>query len=136
MGYDRAVFSASPPPKTLCPVFNPKTHLTYSTSWVGPDKQVWSLGLDKPSWVVFSEPMFPGWIARLDEQPAMIYPADLALRSVYIPAGNHRLEFLYKPVWLVPLMVGLILWMVISLFYSWYLWIKPNRKTQDGALLK
>lgn len=50
---------------------------------------------DKPSLLVLSEIFYPGWQATIDGQPAKIYLTDYLLRSVYVPAGTHRVEMRY-----------------------------------------
>ncbi len=47
--------------------------------------------------VVFGEPHFPGWEARVDGSPARLYAPFGALRGVAVPAGNHTVELRYRP---------------------------------------
>jgi hypothetical protein len=48
--------------------------------------------------LVLSEIFYPaGWKAYLDGQETKIYRADHLLRAVYLPAGNHRISFLFRP---------------------------------------
>ena len=49
------------------------------------------------SFLVLSEIDYPGWQARVDGQETTIYRTDYALRGIVVPAGNHRLEFSYRP---------------------------------------
>ena len=53
--------------------------------------------LTQSGWVVLSDTYYPGWRAYLDDQPAPIYPADLAFPAVAALAGTHTLTFLYEP---------------------------------------
>ena len=39
----------------------------------------------------------PEWTAKVDGDPATIYPADAAFRAVRVPSGTHTVEFLYIP---------------------------------------
>ena len=39
-----------------------------------------------------------GWEARVDGTRVPLRRADLALSAVLLPAGAHRLEFVYRPV--------------------------------------
>jgi uncharacterized membrane protein YfhO len=41
---------------------------------------------------------YPGWRARVDGRPQDIYRADYGLRAVPLPAGEHVIEFIYRPV--------------------------------------
>ena len=56
-----------------------------------------------------SEQYFPGWRVMVDGKESRIYRADLALRTVFIPAGEHKVLFWYEP-WSfrVGLMVSLV----------------------------
>ncbi|MEP7343586.1 MAG: YfhO family protein [Acidobacteriota bacterium] len=47
--------------------------------------------------LVQSEVYYDGWEARIDGQPTKIYRTDYTLRGVSVPAGNHRVEFVYRP---------------------------------------
>jgi uncharacterized membrane protein YfhO len=40
---------------------------------------------------------YPGWRALADSLETPIYRADLLFRAVYLPAGQHRVEFVYDP---------------------------------------
>ncbi|HMY75085.1 MAG TPA: YfhO family protein, partial [Blastocatellia bacterium] len=47
--------------------------------------------------LVLSEIFYDGWEARVDGEPTKIYRTDYTLRGVVVPAGNHRVEFVYRP---------------------------------------
>ncbi|MEO6725003.1 MAG: YfhO family protein, partial [Blastocatellia bacterium] len=47
--------------------------------------------------LVLSEIDYDGWEARVDGQLEKIYRTDYTLRGVSVPAGNHRVEFVYRP---------------------------------------
>ncbi len=49
------------------------------------------------SMVVFAEPYFPGWRARVDGREVPLYAPFGALRGVVVPAGSHQIELLYRP---------------------------------------
>ncbi len=46
---------------------------------------------------VFSEIYYPGWVATIDGNKAEVLRADYILRALEIPAGNHTVEFTFRP---------------------------------------
>jgi len=46
-------------------------------------------------WAVWSVLQYPGWTARVDEQPAVLVPADIAFYAVPLDAGTHRVALEY-----------------------------------------
>jgi hypothetical protein len=49
-------------------------------------------------YVVFADPLLPGWRGRLDEAEVPIYRAHGALRGIAVPGGQHQIEFVYRPI--------------------------------------
>jgi uncharacterized membrane protein YfhO len=47
--------------------------------------------------LVLADSWFPGWEATVDGVSTQILRANLLLRAVAIPAGNHRVVFEYDP---------------------------------------
>ena len=64
-----------------------------------PTRQSFQVDLAADSLVVFSEVNYPGWKAKVDGAPQPMETADHILRSVFIPAGAHRVDFSYQPWW-------------------------------------
>jgi len=52
---------------------------------------------DGPCLVVRAQPWAPGWSATIDGQAADVVRADLAALAVLAPAGEHRVELVYRP---------------------------------------
>ncbi len=51
-----------------------------------------------PQFAVFSEVYYPlGWNAFIDGQKADYVKTDYVLRGMYLPAGDHQVEFLFEP---------------------------------------
>ncbi len=74
-----------------------------------------------------SDQYFPGWTAQVDGRPTRIYRADLALRAIFIPAGEHRVRFRYEP---VSFQVGL--WAAIGTLLSLALLLIPGLRRESG----
>jgi hypothetical protein len=49
-----------------------------------------------PAVLVLSDAYYGGWSASVDGQPAPILPANVAVRGVRVPEGNHRVRFTYR----------------------------------------
>jgi hypothetical protein len=47
--------------------------------------------------LVLADAYYPGWHAFVDEEPTEIFPAYHAMRGIIIPAGDHTVEFRYRP---------------------------------------
>ena len=48
-----------------------------------------SASAQQEAYLFLSLPYAPGWQARLDGQPVMVWPANLAFSAIYLPAGSH-----------------------------------------------
>jgi len=51
----------------------------------------------QPGFLVLSESFYPGWKASIDGKETKIYRANYFLRAVYLPEGEHKVEFVYEP---------------------------------------
>jgi hypothetical protein len=51
----------------------------------------------KPALLVLNDSFFPGWEARVDGSPTKIHRANALVRGVFLAAGDHRVEFSYRP---------------------------------------
>ena len=71
-------------------------------SWVKvfenrPEEERLELKATEDCFLVASEQYFPGWRVKLDGVEQRIYRADLAVRTIFIPAGRHDVRFWYQP---------------------------------------
>jgi hypothetical protein len=63
-----------------------------------PNHAVVEAGVDSgDGYLVFLDSYSDDWRATVDGQPAVIARANGLWRAVHLPAGNHRVEFHYKP---------------------------------------
>ena len=66
--------------------------------------------------LVLTDGYDPGWRAELDNQPVPIYIADHAFRAVALPAGEHRVAFVYDPpAFKIGLGISLLAWGGVAL---------------------
>jgi uncharacterized membrane protein YfhO len=49
------------------------------------------------SLLVLSDVHYPGWKARVDGREVPMERVNYLLRGVMVPAGTHRVEFVYEP---------------------------------------
>jgi hypothetical protein len=57
--------------------------------------------LSAPGYVVLLDSYAPGWRARVDGSDAPLLRANVAFRAVAVPAGTHRIEYVYRPRWML-----------------------------------
>jgi uncharacterized membrane protein YfhO len=50
-----------------------------------------------PAILVLSENHYPGWRAYVDGKSVDVIRVNYNLRGVAVPAGNHLVEFVYRP---------------------------------------
>jgi hypothetical protein len=53
--------------------------------------------LDGPAYLFVSDTFYPGWRAIVDGKEKQIIRSNCAFRSVFLPAGAHTVEFVYRP---------------------------------------
>lgn len=66
-------------------------------------------------WMVISDVAYPGWTARVDDEPVKIWHANYLFRAVYVEQGEHLVEFVYHPKeFYLGLIVSLMGWVAVS----------------------
>lgn len=56
-----------------------------------------SVSAKSKSLLFLSEVYYPGWVALIDGRQTNIYRSDYVFRAIVIPAGIHKVEFVYNP---------------------------------------
>lgn len=51
---------------------------------------------DPGGWLVYADAWAPGWEALVDGQPQPVRRADVAFKAVFLPPGEHTVEFRYR----------------------------------------
>jgi hypothetical protein len=54
------------------------------------------------AWLLLSESWYPGWKVYIGGEQAELYRADYLFMGVWVPAGQHRVEFSYRPSFFIP----------------------------------
>lgn len=62
-----------------------------------PNRVTISTNSSKPAVLVLGDNHYPGWRARVDGQDVETLRVDYNLRGVVLPAGQHTVEFVYRP---------------------------------------
>jgi len=62
-----------------------------------PERVVVEARLAEEGYLVLTDAYYPGWRALVDEREVPIHRADVLFRAVRLPAGWHRVEFIYDP---------------------------------------
>lgn len=62
-----------------------------------PDSVILKADLPGAGFVVFGDSYYPGWVCRSGGAEIPIYRANGLMRAVYLPAGEHVLEFSFEP---------------------------------------
>ncbi len=77
---------------------------------------------DQPGYLVLPDAYYPGWQATIDGDPTPIQRANYAFRAVYVPAGEHTVQFVFKPtIWKIGLIIsgGTLLLLIIWGIWHW-----------------
>jgi hypothetical protein len=62
-----------------------------------PERVVATVDVPTDGWLLLSDAWYPGWQAMVDSSPAAMERADILFRAVAVPAGKHRVEWVFRP---------------------------------------
>lgn len=71
------------------------SHTQFSANEIKADIQA-----SGPALIVLSQSYYHWWHVLVDGRPAPLLRANLAFQAVQVPAGNHRVEWIYRDPWL------------------------------------
>lgn len=97
-----------------------KDHSTARIIRYHPNEVVIDASLEHPGFLVLSDAYHPDWQAFIDGEPATVYPTDYLIRSVFVPAGGHRVRFIFRPasfyggLWISGLSLAVVIALLIS----------------------
>ncbi len=63
----------------------------------GPNEVELAVEAPEGGWLVLADTWYPGWTAELDGRATESYPAYGVMRAVWVPAGQHTVNFSYRP---------------------------------------
>jgi hypothetical protein len=47
------------------------------------------------AWLYYADAYHPGWHAEIDRKAVPVYPANMAFKAVFVPAGSHKIRFYF-----------------------------------------
>lgn len=72
--------------------------------------------------LVFSDPLYPGWQVWVDGVTVPVWRANYAFSAVFLPAGEHRIERVYRPASLLLGLLGTLISLGLLLLMTWKEW--------------
>jgi hypothetical protein len=73
-----------------------------------------------PALIRIAVPYYPGWRAEVDGRTLPVFPVDLALSGVTVPAGSHDLLFRYESTWFrAGALISAVSWLGVALWFTW-----------------
>jgi len=83
------------------------------------------LSASGPGYLLLTDAYYPGWRATVDGEAAAILRANILLRAVWLPEGEHQIEFRYAPfsVTLGLWISGISGWIVVA--FGLWRWRRP-----------
>ncbi|MDE3077217.1 MAG: YfhO family protein, partial [Chloroflexota bacterium] len=90
-----------------------------------PEHAIFRTSSPRDGFLIRTQSYFPGWEAAIDGKPAELLAGDYLFQAVHVPAGEHQVEFTYRPASFIIGAgisgLGLLVW-VAGLALSGVLW--------------
>lgn len=96
----------------------------------GPASLTVAARLNRPGFLVVQDTYAPGWTVKIDGQPSTMLPANVAARAVPMLAGEHRVEFSFRPPGLA---FGALVSALSLLVLGWWIMFSDARATHSSA---
>lgn len=104
----------------------PETSITLVTS--KNNHQIIQIINQQPGWLVQLQTHYPGWIVLVDGKPSVLLRADINFRAVHLEAGEHTVEFVYRPQsFYLGASISVICWVILLAGYEFF-----RRRTENG----
>ncbi len=119
------------------PMADPGRNVTSSAAMTSfaPQRITYEATTSDDGFLVMSEIYEPGWKAFLDGKPVEVYPTDIALRGIQLPAGSHTVELRYEPTSLrLGFAVSVVAHVVLLGVLASSVWSGLRRRKRDNAL--
>ena len=81
--------------------------------------------------LVLGDVYYPGWQTYVDGSPAPTLRANLTLRAVPVPEGQHKVEMVYRP-WTVPAGIAISVLALVSAVAIMAVSLRRDRPASDG----
>ncbi len=124
---ETASFPTGQPPPRL-PASSPPPNDRLSLLQYDLDTVTLAVETDQPGYLVLPDAYYPGWQATVDGQTAPLWRANYAFRAVYVPAGQHTVQFVFDPfIWKVGLVVSGVTLLGLLGWVGWRWRKRPTR---------
>jgi hypothetical protein len=96
-----------------------------------PERVVLEVSAERDCYLIFQDMYYPGWNAYVDSEPSHFIRADVGLRALDVPEGEHTVVMEFKP---RSLKIGLTLTclgLLLTLVYAWRAGSRPEQSNSS-----